>query len=411
MVNEFDKEIDAMLRDLAKGDVLTQTLPDSHLDADEISAFAENVLPSKARLRVTGHLADCSKCRKVLASTVSLISESESENIHEETAGIATLPAIPWYQKLFAFPNLSYAMGGLAILLCAMIGLMVFQSSQSSRNSEPMMAQKDRSSDRTYNTSGGAPSEGDAPVNERYAANSSVPSAMATPAPSVASPASNSPAKDVVPASPADSENIAQSKTTDETALDDKAKNVESDPTASKLTSGNDLAKKESAPKPAATPAANEDNDVINTERRDKPNEVPQKQVQDLPVQSRNNQIMSPDGQSNRGNPVPPPATATGGASREEYKTEPERAKKTAKSDDNNKDEIVDSKSILRIGGKSFRKVDKVWTDSSYSGGSLKKVKRGSGEYKQLDSGLQNIGNSFKETVIVVWGGKNYRIQ
>ena len=64
-----------------------------------------------------------------------------------------------------------------------------------------------------------------------------------------------------------------------------------------------------------------------------------------------------------------------------------------------------------RVSGKSFRKVDGGWTDTSYSGGQTTTVKRGSDDYRKLDSGLQNVGNSLSGTVIVVWGGKNYKIQ
>ena len=48
---EFDKEIDVLLRQTTQGEtVLTNTNTNSeHLDADEISAFAENALPEKAR--------------------------------------------------------------------------------------------------------------------------------------------------------------------------------------------------------------------------------------------------------------------------------------------------------------------------------------------------------------------------
>lgn len=55
------------MRDLAKGETLANVALASHLDADELSAFAENALPVKARLRVTEHLSDCGNCRQTLA--------------------------------------------------------------------------------------------------------------------------------------------------------------------------------------------------------------------------------------------------------------------------------------------------------------------------------------------------------
>ena len=47
---DFDKEIDALLRK-ARDDrgVLVGDSPRQHLDADELAAFAENVLPEKTK--------------------------------------------------------------------------------------------------------------------------------------------------------------------------------------------------------------------------------------------------------------------------------------------------------------------------------------------------------------------------
>ena len=66
---EFDKEIDVLLRQTARSEtVFANTDANSnHLDADEISAFAENALPEKARQNYVLHLADCNRCRKNLS--------------------------------------------------------------------------------------------------------------------------------------------------------------------------------------------------------------------------------------------------------------------------------------------------------------------------------------------------------
>ncbi len=403
MVNEFDKEIDAMLRNLAKGDSFAQVSAHPHLDADELSAFAENALPQKARLRMIEHLADCTNCRKILANTVLLNSEEESEIIHEEIKTIVALPAIPWYQSLFAFPKLSYAMGGLALLFCGMIGLMVWQNSQ---NSEPMLAQKPKTSDKTYNT-GGASSEGDAPVSEVYASNSvaNAPMAMGTPmANSSGLPVANSAAKENVPTSSADSETAAKPalKTGEDSLADSKIADGDT-PVATKSAPITEGAKGGEEAKSVATPT-NEPVDNAVNERSDK-NEVSQTQVQNI-------QNVSPDSGNVRRSQNPPPAPSTAaGASREsEKQSEPPKAKKKMpeKSDEVNKDSSAETR---RVSGKSFRKVDGGWTDTSYSGGQMTTVRRGSGDYQKLDSGLQNVGNSLSGTVVVVWGGKNYKIQ
>ncbi|MBX7174789.1 MAG: hypothetical protein K1X72_27685 [Pyrinomonadaceae bacterium] len=402
MVNEFDKEIDAMLRDLAKGDSFAQVLPETHLDADEISAFAENVLPNKARLRITGHLADCSKCRRILANLAFLTSEAESEIIHEESKTIVSLPVIPWYKKLFAASNLTYAMGALALLLVGMIGLFILQNSN---RSEPMVAQADKAASAEKSSGPNAGTlEGDAGESPTYAANSNSSSTanvpMATPA---AVPAANSANTSNGPVSK-DAGTTAPVISTEATPSDLKAskagedKVTENESVNRKDDAPTDLAKKEE-PKPEATTT----DDSVTGGRRDtnKQNEI---------SQTRNIQNITPDGVNVQRNQTvsPPPAASGAGQEQPSPRAEPKKKAAEKRSDEDEKTASTETRSI---GSKSFRKVGGVWTDTSYTGGSTKNVKRGSDDYKKLDSGLQNIGNSLSGTVIVVWGGKNYKIQ
>ena len=105
----FDKEIDAILRKARESEfAFLADNPQSairnsqlHLDADEISAFAENTLPETAKQFYMAHLADCDACRKKLSSLILLNAESELENVHAEEI-IPISSAIPWYRKLFA---------------------------------------------------------------------------------------------------------------------------------------------------------------------------------------------------------------------------------------------------------------------------------------------------------------------
>src|SRR5215213_1544449 len=111
MIEGFDKEIDSLLRRTAKGESV-QTF-DAHPDADEISLFAENALTTKARSRTVEHLAECAKCRKILSHLISFNAETESETIHAGESNIIPIAAqaIPWYRRLFAFPQITFAMG------------------------------------------------------------------------------------------------------------------------------------------------------------------------------------------------------------------------------------------------------------------------------------------------------------
>ena len=75
----FDKEMDALLRQAARSGEFVSTNPQSHLDADEISAFAENALPEKTRSVYIKHFADCDRCRTILSNTILLNAEAENE--------------------------------------------------------------------------------------------------------------------------------------------------------------------------------------------------------------------------------------------------------------------------------------------------------------------------------------------
>jgi hypothetical protein len=135
---EFDKEIDVLLRQARKGKaVFTATAPQTaHLDADEISAFAENALPEKAKQIYTAHLADCDSCRKNLSDLIFLNAENESEIISSPEKIIVASPTIPWYRKLFALPNLAYTLGALVVLFGGIIGFMVLQNFNNSQTAE-----------------------------------------------------------------------------------------------------------------------------------------------------------------------------------------------------------------------------------------------------------------------------------
>ncbi|HEY0659583.1 MAG TPA: hypothetical protein VGD05_13995, partial [Pyrinomonadaceae bacterium] len=151
MTEEFDKEINALLRQTATGETafsaadLKSKIKDPksvHLDADEISAFAENALPEKMRLRYTTHFADCDRCRKILSNTILLNSEAETVSVSSAASSadsspqIVTLASVPWYRRLFAFPNAAYAMGALVVLFGGFLAFTVLQNVNSPQNTE-----------------------------------------------------------------------------------------------------------------------------------------------------------------------------------------------------------------------------------------------------------------------------------
>ena len=129
MKEETKNEMDLLLRRLRRRD--DASVPEAdHLDADELSAYAENALPVAARARYTGHLAECSRCRELvvqLASAVGVIAVTET--------GIVSKPSAwrTFLASLFTPMVLRYAAPALVLIVVAVIGLMLQRSNQSAK--------------------------------------------------------------------------------------------------------------------------------------------------------------------------------------------------------------------------------------------------------------------------------------
>src|SRR5882762_9500881 len=72
MKQRENNEMDSLLRVLAgrtrsAPDDLPENATGVHLDADELSSYAERALPASTRARYTAHLVDCDDCRKIVA--------------------------------------------------------------------------------------------------------------------------------------------------------------------------------------------------------------------------------------------------------------------------------------------------------------------------------------------------------
>src|SRR2546429_5210959 len=148
-VTPNDKQIDILMRRLA-----THSGPSnesSHLDADEMSAFAEGALPELARAQYVSHLADCDRCRKQVSSLAlaagalarteqSLADKGERRNVWQMLAG------------LFALPVLRYAAFGALLLIVAGVAFIALRpraepralvaANESKQQEEPLTAIK-----------------------------------------------------------------------------------------------------------------------------------------------------------------------------------------------------------------------------------------------------------------------------
>jgi hypothetical protein len=134
----FDKEIDSLLRRTARapagarGNGAGASSPDSHLDADELAAFAEGALPESARMNAFSHLADCAECRTL---AVNLARAAGVEAKLEKSAAAAasstareSKPARGWLASLFAPRALRFVAPALALCLVAAVSFIALRS-------------------------------------------------------------------------------------------------------------------------------------------------------------------------------------------------------------------------------------------------------------------------------------------
>src|SRR5688500_9210191 len=127
---DFDKEIDALLRKTRRdGPVYVGDIASPHLDADELSAFAENAMPEKSRTLHMAHLADCDRCRKILSNLLVMNAEAAPAAASPSVGTNAVSTGQPWYRQLFLFPNLAYVMGSLVLIFRGVCASSVIEDS------------------------------------------------------------------------------------------------------------------------------------------------------------------------------------------------------------------------------------------------------------------------------------------
>lgn len=200
MNQDFDKEIESILRRASRrtaqspsGDasVMTGT---PHMDADELSAYAEGALPDAARTRYMAHLADCDSCRKIVTELV------VSQGIEQKEGGqvAQTVEARgrsfrEWLAALFSPPVLRYAVPALALFAVIAVALIVATRSSKEPSfvaqNEPDKQQAGRPSEdvskanaNTTSTGTTAASEDNHESSSTANSNSAVPNPVAPPA-------------------------------------------------------------------------------------------------------------------------------------------------------------------------------------------------------------------------------------
>jgi hypothetical protein len=413
-----DAQIDVLLRRYAGKS--PNSSPTEHLDADELSAFAEGAIPEAARTRYVSHLVDCDNCRQIVAQIA---------NSSGAVAAAAAAPAIAgsgysWWKRLAGFLSpmtLRYAAFAMVLIAVAGVVLLVTRrpresnlvAHRDSAQPAPQSAvkpsgdgtspnagtlQAEANNNRTLETKP-TPLSQASPMSDQIAKLDeprTIDSAVSPPKPAkegdaVTSPGqvskkAESPATEAAPSyappPPPNTEQRAQQERQQQTSVGSASGPRKSGPAdqfkmmdrpgrageASKDVGADDKSAVASNRAPASKRAGNE---KLTGPRRDLENNASLSRNEDE-GRSRNSQ-----------------AIVTLSPAREEKPPDTRSA-----------------------GGRKFRRQGNGWVDSKFkSSMTLKSISRGSSEFNELDSGLRSIAQQLGGQVIVVWKNKAYLIK
>lgn len=357
----FDKEIDAFLRNEARNVKVVSNENIAHLDADEISAFAENTLPNKARIRATKHLANCDNCRISLANMIALNSEFPDETPAKVVEREIVATPVPWYRKIFAAPNLAYSLGALLLVFSGLIAFVAVQNFTSSNELSQINEQQ-------FNTNSAAATNMNSAESDAFA---------------------NANTADMSFNSNMDTANAPENSLTDSNM--NLPKQAESQPAPAKRTESAEVsesAAENNKNSDAAPPAAQTGNFADSGATLSKP--APRKENISEPEEKTDAEKEKSDEQK-----LPVMSRKSVDLKRAEESAKEKRAniEKTS------------------VGGKNFKRENNAWIDVDYQNQKTTKITRGTEEYKKLDKDLRVIVENLGGIVIIVWKEKAYRIQ
>ena len=372
MKQETNNEMDLLLRRLGRRD--DAVVPEDHLDADELSAYAENALPATARARYTVHLAECSRCRSLvvqLSSSAGVVAATDSTAV-PEPSGFRKFLA-----SLFTPMVLRYAAPALGLILVAAIGFVVLRSNQPgqyvARNAtdtqqrevaSPAASTADRYGDSASNT---APNPGRVGEEKKEKDQSAQPAPPPNAAPAVTS----------VNAEVSKDKAVAQPKP------DEQAASAANEPPPAKAAPS---ATPEESPRAAETEAARNEVKVQPVAGPEAKKELRVAQREDKDSLAR---AKKPAGTGS--------ATGSGITNLQV-------------------DGVDDAKANTRtVAGRRFRKQGAIWVDTAYdSSKDAVTLSRGSEQYRALvadEPSIKTIADQLEGEIIVVWKGHTYRIR
>ncbi|MEJ7616416.1 MAG: zf-HC2 domain-containing protein [Pyrinomonadaceae bacterium] len=394
--------------------------PSAHLDADELSAFAENALPAATRTRYVAHLADCASCRKIVVDIVGAAANVASQ-ITPKLAHAEINPASRWRQffnSLFGSQTLRYAMPALAFLV---IGGIVWRAYESPRTDTARREIQDQ------------PSAVSSAPNQRRTENAN---------------ASASPAANASSSSPPAQPQRREVSTKDKAA----ANAAESTPRGESASRSSDVSAEAAKAAPAPPTTQNEDQNNYAQQQTDnlgqqvfEPERDAEEQKSSTAKKEKNKDEQRAD-ESATGEQVnvsdEAQVASEQTAAPEQSASEPRRGARSALQSARRREASPPAsrakternqatgggavaaddaqpagplRETQTVGGRSFRRAGNSWIDTAYrSAQAIVNVARDSEQYRALvadEPALRSIAERLSGEVIVVWKDRAYRFR
>ncbi|HEV2837425.1 MAG TPA: zf-HC2 domain-containing protein, partial [Pyrinomonadaceae bacterium] len=362
-----------------------------HLDADEMSSYAQNALPPATRARYTEHLAECSSCRRLVTQlALSLGSTAAAAETVPAPGGLKAFLA-----SLFSPMVLRYAVPALGLVIVAAIGFAVMKQQNSESLTARVNEQQSRVEPAATQPEAGiaAPIPKDNPKEEDVKADSQNPHKPATKQPLGAAAKSttvdsigtgSAPAKEPQAEAEAPAPAAATPKPEAKVATVEAQKREDA------------AGKKDEDAIPKKQPAAATQAATVPLVKDQRSNES--QGAFTIAPSAQNKATPAPSAQ--RGFMMGRARPGTGSRSREEKDKSSERAA---------------TGETRAAGGRSFRKERGIWIDTEYdSSTQTVNMARGSEQFRALVADEPTIGTIAKQLdgeVIVVWKGRAYRIR
>jgi hypothetical protein len=383
MKQQENNEIDSLLRVLAGHE---QSAPSdlggnatgAHLDADELSSYAERALPPSTRARYTAHLVDCDDCRRIVAQ-LSLAAGAPTL----EPPRVDRSPASSWRRTLaalFAPAVLRYAMP--AVLL-VFVGLAFFAWRQQrgesliARNSQTEVT-KPADLDNGAGTTPSSPIDNLATKQQKAAPSTSTRASTTT-----------------------DKAGEQQQKNADAPAATSSATSTEKEAAKKE---GATVAQPAYAPEPPPPPAPKPANSVT---AKDSSRTVSEEvEVKEATARKREADRSSADASAGA------PATAKAPAANKDDEGRKAKTLSVAGAAEDRRDEAAETRAVA---GRRFQRRNNVWVDTAFNSSlSITSVTRGSEQFRALIADEPEIGTIAKQLsgeVVIVWKGRAYRIR